>query len=219
VLRAVSHLHMRNIIYRDLKPQNLLLHATGYCKLTDFGLSKLVVGRTTTICGTPEYFAPEMVAGSSHTKAVDWWAFGVLAFELMTGRTPFEAADTGDVFKLFAKIKIGLKIVTFPPGELAWADLVRALCKQDPSERLPVRPRGVRNVEDHRWYAEQGFNWQALNEHTMEPPFVPGVKAEDLLGNFFTCPLDNKPPFVPAGSWGSGWDRGFEDPWGPASLE
>merc|ERR1712157_312556 len=73
VLLGLEHLHQQQVIYRDLKPENLLLDNRGYCKITDFGLAKFVIGHTYTTCGTPDYFAPEMVAGTGHTLAVDWW--------------------------------------------------------------------------------------------------------------------------------------------------
>merc|ERR1719181_2423633 len=92
VVFAFDHCHLRHIIYRDLKPENLLLTDKGHIKLTDMGLSKFIVGATYTTCGTPDYFCPELIASSGHTVAVDWWCLGVLIYELMSGNPPFEAA-------------------------------------------------------------------------------------------------------------------------------
>ena len=91
VVCAFEHLHERHIIYRDLKPENLLLNEKGHLKVTDMGLAKFVIGKTYTTCGTPDYFAPEVIASTGHTHAVDWWMLGVLIFECMTGSAPFEA--------------------------------------------------------------------------------------------------------------------------------
>ena len=79
----VEYMHDKDIIYRDLKPENLLFDKDGYLKLTDFGFSKVVVERTYTLCGTPEYIAPEIILNQGHSKPVDWWAFGVLLYELI----------------------------------------------------------------------------------------------------------------------------------------
>lgn len=82
---AIEYLHARDVVYRDLKPENILLGADGYVKLADFGFAKQVKDRTYTVCGTPEYLAPEIITASGHGKAVDWWALGVLLFELLAG--------------------------------------------------------------------------------------------------------------------------------------
>merc|ERR1712238_380764 len=93
VVLALEHCHERRIVYRDLKPENLLLTSTGYIKLTDMGLAKFVIGKTYATCGTPDYFAPEIISSIGHTQAVDWWCLGILTFELMTGHPPFESSS------------------------------------------------------------------------------------------------------------------------------
>ena len=88
-----EHLHANNVIYRDLKPENLLIDGEGYLKLTDFGFAKIVENRTYTLCGTPEYIAPEIILNKGHGKGVDWWTVGVLIFEMLAGIDPFNDAD------------------------------------------------------------------------------------------------------------------------------
>ena len=91
IIIAIGHLHSKNILHRDLKLENIMINENGYLKLIDFGLAKIVPGNETTMsfCGTPEYIAPEMVAGKGHGKAVDWWAVGILIYEMLIGVTPF----------------------------------------------------------------------------------------------------------------------------------
>lgn len=88
-----EYLHTKNIIYRDLKPENLLIADDGYLKLTDFGFAKVVEGRTYTLCGTPEYLAPEILLNKGHGKAVDWWTLGILVYEMNAGIDPFSDED------------------------------------------------------------------------------------------------------------------------------
>merc|ERR1712217_787881 len=97
--------HSKRIIYRDLKPENILLTETGQVKLTDMGLAKVTIGRTFTMCGTPDYFAPEMVRQCGHTHAVDWWTLGVLTFELMSGHPPFQAFSP---MQIYSKVIAGI---------------------------------------------------------------------------------------------------------------
>ena len=93
---ALEDAHSKNVVYRDLKPENLVLDRKGVLKLVDFGMAKIVNGKTFTMCGTPEYMAPEIIRGTGHDRAVDWWALGVLIYELRCGITPF-VPDTGDM--------------------------------------------------------------------------------------------------------------------------
>ena len=93
VASIFEYLHSKNIIYRDLKPENLLIAADGYLKLTDFGFAKVVDGRTYTLCGTPEYLAPEILLNKGHGKPVDWWTLGILTYEMIAGIDPFTDED------------------------------------------------------------------------------------------------------------------------------
>jgi len=101
---GIEHLHEMGILYRDLKPENILIDAEGHIRLTDFGLSKegfyKTHDRTSTFCGTPEYLAPEVLAGGDYNNAVDWWAFGALIYEMLTGWAPFYTKDVQKMYKL-----------------------------------------------------------------------------------------------------------------------
>merc|ERR1712176_1137562 len=153
-IEGFSHLHERRIIYRDLKPENLLLNDLGHVKVTDMGLAKFVIGKTYTTCGTPDYFAPELISSSGHTNAVDWWTLGILLFELMSGHPPFESAYP---MQIYAKVMKGINKVPFPVKcQGTVGELIKALLKFEPSERLPARPGGVQNLKDSKFYS--GFN-------------------------------------------------------------
>merc|ERR1719162_2832597 len=177
---AFQHMHERRIIYRDLKPENLLLNEFGHTKLTDMGLAKFVIGKTYTTCGTPDYFAPELIASTGHTNAVDWWMLGILTFELMSGHPPFESAYP---MQIYSKVMKGISKVPFPQkcqGNVG--DLIKALLKKEPSERLPIRPGGVQNIRNQKWYS--GFDWEAHGNGTMDPPYKPVVKNPKDMANF-----------------------------------
>merc|ERR1719407_197475 len=139
-------MHARRIIYRDLKPENLLLNEFGAVKITDMGLAKFVIGKTYTTCGTPDYFAPELIASTGHTNAVDWWTLGILTFELMSGHPPFESAYP---MQIYSKVMKGINKIQFPPkckGEVE--ALVKSLLTKEPAERLPMKKEGVRALKE-----------------------------------------------------------------------
>merc|ERR1719401_865336 len=108
---GVQHMHDRRIVYRDLKLENVLLYSDGYACLTDLGLAKVVMGKTYTVCGTADYFAPETLKRSGHNRAVDFWALGIFTFILMSGRSPF---DADDVMQIYRNINKGFKAENFP---------------------------------------------------------------------------------------------------------
>merc|ERR1712032_494471 len=207
---AFEHCHERRIIYRDLKPENLLINEQGQCKVTDMGLAKFVIGKTFTTCGTPDYFAPELIASTGHTNAVDWWMLGVLIFEMMTGHPPFESAYP---MQTYSKVMKGIGKIAFPPiCNGAVGDLIKALLRNEPSERLPMRPGGIKNLRDHKWFT--GFDWTLLknvdnkDKPQMEPPFKPTVKSQKDIANF-SARKEDMPRQIEYTDDGSGWDKDF----------
>ncbi|XP_054715908.1 cGMP-dependent protein kinase, isozyme 1-like isoform X2 [Uloborus diversus] len=150
VTEALEYLHARNVVYRDLKPENLLLDSQGYVKLVDFGFSKILPTglKTWTFCGTPEYVAPEIILNRGHDKAVDFWAMGVLMYELLTGTPPFCAFDPMKTYKIILK---GIDALGFPNYISKNAvSLMRRLCKENPSERLGYQKGGFADIKKHK---------------------------------------------------------------------
>jgi len=177
----------------------------GHIKLTDMGLAKFVVGKTYTTCGTPDYFAPELISSSGHTNGVDWWTLGVLLFELMSGHPPFESAYP---MQIYAKVMKGIEKVEFPrkcTGPIE--ELVKSLLKKEMGDRLPMRPGGVQNLMKHKWY--QDFDWDAMKNLTLEPPYRPVVKSKKDIANFSNARKEDMPRQIEWKDDGSGWDKEF----------
>jgi serine/threonine protein kinase len=164
------------------------------------GLAKVTDQLTYTLVGTPDYMAPEVINCTGHNKTVDWWMLGVLLFELLVGRPPFEA-DTTE--KVYESVRKGIEAVIFPPACRKASELVRALCHQEPEERI-----GANETRRNQWY--RNFDWAALRACRIPPPHVPRVKGPKDLSNFRSCDQED-PPRVPYKDKGTGWDLGFED--------
>ncbi|KAL9112537.1 MAG: hypothetical protein Q9227_003108 [Pyrenula ochraceoflavens] len=172
VTLALEYLHDQHIIYRDLKPENLLLDRHGHLKITDFGFAKEVPDITWTLCGTPDYLAPEVVASKGYNKSVDWWSLGILIFEMLCGFTPFW--DGGSPVKIYENILKGR--VKYPPYIHPDAqDLLVQLITPDLTKRLGNLHGGSQDVKNHAWFAE--VTWERLLKKDIDAPYVPPVKG------------------------------------------
>eukprot|EP01069_Polyplicarium_translucidae_P001263 Polyplicarium_translucidae@DN1602_c0_g1_i1.p1 len=192
IVSIFEHLHSKNVIYRDLKPENILVARDGYLKLTDFGFAKVIEYRTYTLCGTPEYIAPEVLLNKGHGKPVDWWTIGVLIYEMLVGYPPFFDDDPMGIYQ---KILSGK--VVFPPFFDKHAKgLVKRLLTHDLGKRFGNLKCGVEDIKGHRWF--EGLNWNDLYLKRIVAPYKPSVKGADDTSNFDEYPESNEqPPAVP----------------------
>jgi len=148
-----NYLHNENIVYRDLKPENILIKEDGYLKLTDFGFAKYVEGRTYTLCGTPEYLAPEILLNKGHGKPVDWWCLGILLYEMLAGIDPFNDEDPMAIYQKILKGK-----VKFPRNfDRGAKSLVKHLLVGDLNKRFGNLKGGANDIKNHRFFKKLNF--------------------------------------------------------------
>uniref|UniRef100_A0A672GMX3 Protein kinase C n=1 Tax=Salarias fasciatus TaxID=181472 RepID=A0A672GMX3_SALFA len=183
VTSALMFLHRHGVIYRDLKLDNILLDAEGHCKLADFGMCKegILNGvTTTTFCGTPDYIAPEILQELDYGPSVDWWALGVLMYEMMAGQPPFEADNEDDLFE-----SILHDDVLYPVWLSKEAvSILRAFMTKSPNKRLGcVVAQGLEEaIKLHPFFRE--IDWTLLEQRKIRPPFKPRIKTKRDVNNF-----------------------------------
>ena len=182
IVTIFEYLHEKQIIYRDLKPENILIAKTGYLKLTDFGFAKRINGKTYTLCGTPEYLAPEIILNKGHGMPVDWWTMGILLYEMLVGIDPFSDDDPMMIYQKVIKGKI-----RFPKEMNKDAkSLIKHLLVADTTKRYGCLKNGVKDIVNHSFF--DGFNWRDFIFLRMQPPYVPNVKSEGDTSCFSSYP-------------------------------
>ncbi|XP_072941846.1 ribosomal protein S6 kinase alpha-1-like [Epargyreus clarus] len=175
---ALEYLHHCGVIHRDVKPENIFIEESGYIKLGDFGFCKIIKNRTWTLCGTPEYLAPEIILSKGYTYSVDWWSLGILMYEMNAGYPPFYSSDT---MKLYGKILDG-QFRTPDCMTPACKSLVKNLLDVDPTRRFGSLKSGVFDIKSHAWFQET--SWHSILHQKMVPPYMPICKNAGDYSNF-----------------------------------
>ncbi|KAI5741464.1 hypothetical protein M8J76_013876 [Diaphorina citri] len=183
VTLALQFLHRHGVVYRDLKLDNILLDAEGHCKLADFGMCKegiLDGATTTTFCGTPDYIAPEILQELDYGPSVDWWALGVLMYEMMAGQPPFEADNEDDLFESILHDDV-LYPVWLSKEAVA---ILKGFMTKNPSKRLGcVQNQGCEAaIRQHAFFRD--MNWDDLEARRIKAPFKPKIKSKKDVMNF-----------------------------------
>ncbi|EER02463.1 protein kinase, putative [Perkinsus marinus ATCC 50983] len=195
IAAAFDYMHGKNIIHRDLKPENILLCGDGYSKLTDFGFAKIIEpgARTYTLCGTPEYIAPEVLLNKGHGKPVDWWTLGVLIYEMIVGQPPFCDEEPMGIYQ---KILAGK--IYFPKYfDKNAKGLVKKILTADLSKRYGNLKNGADDIKKHKWFAS--IDWDALLRKEIPAPYKPDMKDANDISNYEDIPESTElPPSVPA---------------------
>ena len=207
IVLAIEHLHRHSVIFRDLKPENLLIGREGYLKLIDMGFARRLRAdeKAYTLCGTPYYLAPEMIQHLGHDKGLDWWSVGVLSFEMIDGSPPFLGNNEMEVYDKVLKLNYTYESDDAADGSYFCADskdLIRRLICLEPSRRLGNLRDGAEDIKNHRWFtnptpmvsssgvarATPSFDWKDLaagpnGPGRMNPPYVPNREKLSKLAS------------------------------------
>lgn len=168
------------LVYRDLKPENIMVDFKGFLKITDFGFCKKIKERTYTLCGTPEYIAPEIIQNKGYGQSVDWWSFGILIFEMSAGYSPFSVGDPSQMEMLDMICSCTFKVPSSFSSKLK--DLVQNILQTDLSKRFGNLKNGVDDIKSHAWF--KSISWIQLFNQTVVPPFIPKVSGHSDYSQF-----------------------------------
>ena len=209
VVAVFAYLHSQSVVYRDLKPENLLLDDHGYLRLVDFGFAKLITDRTFTLCGTPDYLSPEIILNKGHGFGVDWWCTGVLCFECLCGACPFNVGnkDPMEGYRKIIKCK-----VPYPAAlSMLAKDFIQRLLTVDQYRRLGCLKHGANDVKMHPWF--QGLDFADLEAKKLSAPFVPKIKSKTDDSNFARAGVDQTAAKFPNEDFPEDMFAEFADTW------
>lgn len=212
VLEGLSYMHDLKIAYRDLKPENVVISRDGAVKLIDFQMAKTVAGRTFTTCGTPEYMAPEMVTGQGYTYYVDYWAFGILIYDILIGRTPFQEPHFSNSDTFQAILGLPLKFPhNYPMSSVT--DLITKLLEKKPTRRLGCNAGGYNAIKRHKFFRHT--DWVKLLESKWPNCGMPSspfaiVVTDELDATSFGEP-EADPPTKPYKKTGASYEKLWDD--------
>ena len=178
LILMLEHLHERDIIFRDIKPENIIIDEEGYPKLIDFGIAKIVLGRTYTVVGTPHYTAPEVILGKGYGFAVDYWSLGVLLYEFVCGKLPF-GDDEEDPYKIYRKVvEENLTYPKYITESLPSKSIIVQLLRKNPESRLSS---STSTIKSHEWF--ENFDWDSLFNRQQVAPYIPNLPdfSEEVL--------------------------------------
>jgi len=189
ILCGLKFLHNEGIIYRDLKLDNVLLDSKGHCKISDFGMCKKIPkdGKTHTFCGTPDYIAPEILQGHYYNFSVDYWSFGVLLYEMLTGYSPFHGEDEEELFNAIQHNDVPY------PNNISESSIscVKMLLERDPIKRLGMKSSPYGRIRKHPFFSR--IDWNKIKNKQLEPPFVPTIKSALDVSNFDADFINEQP--------------------------
>lgn len=206
VVLMFEYMHSFNIVYRDLKPENLLIDHKGFLKLTDFGFAKEISGKTYTLCGTPDYLAPELISGKGHGKAVDWWTLGILLFEMIASFPPFYDDDPQRTYAKILYKRVGYPADTFTKEGKS---MINRLLNKKPHLRLGVLKGEASKIKSHAFF--KGFNFEELYQKKLAPPIKTDITDKDDVSAFedYGDDDDKIPTFVPPNGYDASWEKNF----------
>eukprot|EP00924_Labyrinthula_sp_SR-Ha-C_P004553 maker-scaffold_1-snap-gene-4.22-mRNA-1 protein AED:0.00 eAED:0.00 QI:53/1/0.75/1/1/1/4/303/911 len=210
VVSALVYLHKRQIVYRDLKPENLLIDRDGYIRIVDFGFAKRVTTKTFTLCGTPEYLSPETIQNTGHNRAADYWSLGILVYEMVAGFSPFadlEEDNSEDGDQGAGQERVFERILK---GNFAFIEgfsshvrhFIKSLLKRNPRKRLGMGELGGEEIKRHRWFEQKGKTdmqrevhtaewWEKIEEKQVKAVWIPELNSRDDANYFDEFPEDD----------------------------
>lgn len=179
LITVIDYLHRKNIIYRNINPESILLSSSGYIKLINFNNAKILKNDyTNTLCGTPEYSSPEMLNRKGYSKSHDLWTLGIILYHMILGHTPFEDSDP---VKIQQKILKGSPVFPKIISKNAKSLIKHLLCV-DPKKRLGCGKNGIYDIISNPFF--KGFDWKNLLLQNLVPPYVPLVKGNNDASNY-----------------------------------